>query len=337
MSGQRKKPKSTAEIRKSIGRRWQAANASEGDQDVEGEDDSFHKLWPEDASLEQKKLRFARLRAEQRAAEQSAQKEMQNNMSVEEVERKTKKFMDDWRDIMSPGAEEIAWKRTLDEQELAPELARLLQGVGPGSEGHVLSGNCERAVAEGDQDRITKANRLCALWEMNQAVRERKLRCERMRAEQPPGQPLQMTWRDLLMEAVEIKCKRRLDEQELARLLQGVEQGAEEHVLAGNCEHAEAEGDQDEITKADRLYELWERKQEESNLAYERMRAEQHAAEKSAQKRRRLCDIGPGNRSIGSHGVGLGCSSPADVVARAVDSMIGKGSLRKLPSSSSGK
>ncbi|MEC9336786.1 MAG: hypothetical protein VYC68_04710, partial [Candidatus Thermoplasmatota archaeon] len=53
-------------------------------------------------------------------------------------------------------------------------------------------------------------------------------------------------------------------------------------------------------------------------------------------KRMRLFDIVPGNTSIGSHGAGLGCSSPADVVARAVDSMIGKGSLRKLPSSSSG-
>ena len=45
----------------------------------------------------------------------------------------------------------------------------------------------------------------------------------------------------------------------LRNMLEDVEPGWEGHVLAGNCEYAEGEGDPDKINTASRLYALWER------------------------------------------------------------------------------
>ena len=47
-------------------------------------------------------------------------------------------------------------------------------------------------------------------------------------------------------------------------MLEDVEPGWEGHVLAGNCEYAEGEGDPDKINAASRLYALWERQGRES-------------------------------------------------------------------------
>ena len=47
-------------------------------------------------------------------------------------------------------------------------------------------------------------------------------------------------------------------------MLEDVEPGWEGHVLAGNCEYAEGEGDPDKINAANRLYALWERQGTES-------------------------------------------------------------------------
>ena len=43
----------------------------------------------------------------------------------------------------------------------------------------------------------------------------------------------------------------------LRKMLEDVEPGWEGHVLAGNCEYAEGEGDPDKINAANRLYALW--------------------------------------------------------------------------------
>ena len=45
----------------------------------------------------------------------------------------------------------------------------------------------------------------------------------------------------------------------LRKMLEDVEPGWEGHVLAGNCEYAEGEGDPDKINAANRLFALWER------------------------------------------------------------------------------
>ena len=50
----------------------------------------------------------------------------------------------------------------------------------------------------------------------------------------------------------------------LRKMLEDVEPGWEGHVLAGNCEYAEGEGDPDKINAANRLYALWERQGTES-------------------------------------------------------------------------
>ena len=47
----------------------------------------------------------------------------------------------------------------------------------------------------------------------------------------------------------------------LRKMLEDVEPGWEGHVLAGNCEYAEGEGDPDKINAASRLYALWERQE----------------------------------------------------------------------------
>ena len=49
----------------------------------------------------------------------------------------------------------------------------------------------------------------------------------------------------------------------LRKMLEDVEPGWEGHVLAGNCEYAEGEGDPDKINAASRLYALWERQEKE--------------------------------------------------------------------------
>ena len=50
----------------------------------------------------------------------------------------------------------------------------------------------------------------------------------------------------------------------LRKMLEDVEPGWEGHVLAGNCEYAEGEGDPDKVNAANRLYALWERQGTES-------------------------------------------------------------------------
>ena len=49
----------------------------------------------------------------------------------------------------------------------------------------------------------------------------------------------------------------------LRKMLEDVQPGWEGHVLAGNCEYAEGEGDPDKINAASRLYALWERQEKE--------------------------------------------------------------------------
>ena len=49
----------------------------------------------------------------------------------------------------------------------------------------------------------------------------------------------------------------------LRNMLEDVEPGWEGHVLAGNYEYAEGEGDPDKINTASRLYALWERQEKE--------------------------------------------------------------------------
>ena len=63
----------------------------------------------------------------------------------------------------------------------------------------------------------------------------------------------------------EIHPAREMNDHNLLRkMLEDVEPGWEGHVLAGNCEYAEGEGDPDKINAANRLYALWERQGTES-------------------------------------------------------------------------
>ena len=50
----------------------------------------------------------------------------------------------------------------------------------------------------------------------------------------------------------------------LRKMLEDVEPGWEGHVLAGNCEYAEGEGDPEEIATGNRLYALWEAQEGEN-------------------------------------------------------------------------
>ena len=55
----------------------------------------------------------------------------------------------------------------------------------------------------------------------------------------------------------------------LREIVRDAELGWEGHVLAGNVEHAEREGDSEKVEKAARLYALWEAIEKEKRTAME--------------------------------------------------------------------